>query len=217
MRKISLKLLIFGLIYLGHSGVVFAADELIENKGQIKICRYPGIIGSKDGKLVNLPADGTYTGAPLKRKGDWDNGRSIVIRQDNDATLGRSKNACVVVDATLIEEDGKPVEVGQRLVAQFSIEGFTEFVTVVKPFKPKKVRKPDIEKIGITADQLYSLSKTATIDDIIKQFGKPIKITNDPDNITTYWWKARYNKKQKALVEIDSNGRIKHSAIVYDE
>ena len=56
-----------------------------------------------------------------------------------------------------------------------------------------------------------------TIHDIIKQFGRPLKITNDLENTTTYWWRARYNNKLKAFVDIDVNGKISHSAIVFDE
>ena len=139
MNKTFVILLTFGLIYIGYAGAVVADDEIFEVKGQIKVCRRPDITESKDGKQVNLSADGTYTGAAVKIGGDWTSGRSIVIKPDSAAVLGRKKSDCAIIDATLIQEDGKPVEKGQSLAAQFSIAGFTELATVVKTFKPKKV------------------------------------------------------------------------------
>lgn len=121
----------FVCVLLAGNFMIAAADGEI---GQIKVCRRPRIIEAMDGKPVNIPADGTYTGAN-KKHGDDYRYRSIVIKPNQGATLGRSKSACVVLDATLIEGDGKPVEVGEELVAQFSIPGFTESAKVVKTFK----------------------------------------------------------------------------------
>jgi hypothetical protein len=126
VKKIFAFVFIF-LLSLGYSFSAVANNET----GQIKICRHPRITEMMDGKQVNIPAGGMYSGVCDKH---GENCRALEIKTNHGAALGRSKSSCVVLDATLIKGDGKPVKAGQELVTEFVIPGFTPKVIVVKGF-----------------------------------------------------------------------------------
>lgn len=107
-----------------------ATENFRASNGRIKICRAHGIIGSMDGKQVDIPAD-TYTGA-CDRNGE----RCRNIQFKGEAgILGKGESACITVNAELIESDGKPIKSGESLLAQWFVPGFNPTIKVVTDFK----------------------------------------------------------------------------------
>ena len=131
MKKTAVVVLLLSCIPSAYAGPT----------GEIRVCRTPRIQELMDGKRVLLRSTaepgsanswGSYTGA-CDSLGE--HCRNIVVVAKHDVTLGPSKSSCAKVEAELAQSDSKPVTVGQRLVLQWSIPGFTPTITVTKAFR----------------------------------------------------------------------------------
>ena len=107
--------------------VAFTASA--QEKGKIKICRL-ALPGSDRG-AVFIPADGTYGG-------DCDssglNCRAITVAITASTTL-KAGASCVEAPAVLQQSDGKPVNAGQKLIANWDTGSLEATISVSKGFK----------------------------------------------------------------------------------
>ena len=109
-----------------------AASAVAAPTGALKICRYPGIVGSQDGESVPIPAGSNFTGACDSNGEHCRSG--VVVTTTEPTAIGPSKSLCSIVNATVTQDDGKPIRTGEPLLAQWSIAGFTPKITVARTF-----------------------------------------------------------------------------------
>ncbi|WP_439890390.1 hypothetical protein ACS7SF_14265 [Ralstonia sp. 25C] len=97
--------------------------------GKIKVCRYPRISSTADGKVVNFPPL-NYVGACDK---NGENCRSITVSAEA-GKIGKEKKACAVLNATVTESDGMPIKAGTELRPSFSSDEFRGYDVLAGDF-----------------------------------------------------------------------------------
>lgn len=125
-RSIGAVMVVFSL------AVCAAVAQESQARGQIKLCRIPGIPGADNRETVYVPGDGSYGGAC---DGNGENCRDIVVKPTASAHLKPGAGSCVVLDAVLVHGDGRPLAAGDQLIPQWDTGTLESKVTVTKTFR----------------------------------------------------------------------------------
>ncbi len=106
------------------------AGEAASAAGQIKVCKNTSTRSQRQYWSTELPS-GPYTGACDKQGQHCRSGITISAAA---AILDAAGDACVIVDATLTDSDGKPLKAGDEVRPLFVVQGQDIEAKVVTPF-----------------------------------------------------------------------------------